>query len=80
MKEGAQVAYTWTATDAVNYDLHGDGGGKETSYKKDRGVKGDQGLLKAGFDGNHGWFWRNRTRKDVTITLRTDGAYSAVKR
>ena len=80
MQNGAQASYTWTATDAVNYDLHGDGGGKETSYQKDRGVKSDQGVLKAAFDGNHGWFWRNRTSKDVTITLKTDGAYSAVKR
>ncbi|MBF3109459.1 transmembrane anchor protein, partial [Pseudomonas aeruginosa] len=31
-------------------------------------------------DGKHGWFWRNRTDKSVTVTLRTQGDYIAIKR
>jgi hypothetical protein len=27
----------------------------------------------------HGWFWRNRGREPVTITLRTRGAYTELK-
>jgi hypothetical protein len=23
----------------------------------------------------HGWFWRNRTREPVTVTLRAEGEY-----
>ncbi len=52
----------------------GDVGAKSTSYEKGRGVEKDDGVLAAAFDGNHGWFWRNRGKKDVTITLRTEGA------
>jgi len=37
-------------------------------------------ILVAAFDGSHGWFWRNRTGEPVTITLRTTGAYTEVKR
>ena len=34
----------------------------------------------AAFDGSHGWFWRNRGKADVTVTLRTDGDYAEIKR
>jgi len=36
-------------------------------------------VLEAAFDGNHGWFWRNRGQADVTITLRTNGDYADIK-
>jgi hypothetical protein len=41
---------------------------------------GETGTLVAAFDGKHGWFWRNRTEKVVTIILKTSGAYTSVKR
>jgi hypothetical protein len=80
MKQGAQANYDWTSTGEVNYDLHGDGAGKETSYKKGRGVTKEAGSFTAAFDGNHGWFWRNRTRGDVTVTIKANGQYAAMKR
>lgn len=83
MVRGAVVQYSWrTNGGGVNYDLHGSpkGGGKETSYKKGRDVASDSGTLTAAYDGSHGWFWRNRGAKDVTITLKTTGAYSDIKR
>ena len=39
-----------------------------------------EGVLEAAFDGNHGWFWRNRTDADVIVTLKTNGAYTDIKR
>lgn len=80
MSKGAKANFAWTATDKVNFDLHGDGGGESTSYEKGRGVAEDDGVLEAAFDGNHGWFWRNRTSAPVTVTLKTDGAYTDIKR
>ncbi|MFG1375118.1 transmembrane anchor protein [Xanthobacter oligotrophicus] len=81
MRQGQKVNYAWTvAGGVVNFDLHGDGGGKETSYEKGRGVPGADGVLEAAFDGNHGWFWRNRGSSDVTVTLRTSGSYAEIKR
>ncbi len=81
MEEGARVAFTWTSSGkAVNFDTHADrpgtpyhGYGKGTEQR----VAGE---LVAAFTGSHGWFWRNRTGEPVTITLRTTGAYSEVKR
>ncbi|RWP40714.1 MAG: transmembrane anchor protein [Mesorhizobium sp.] len=81
MVKGAQANYSWTANGAVvNFDTHGDGGGENVSYEKGRGFGEDEGVLAAAFDGNHGWFWRNRTDADVTVTLRTSGAYTDIKR
>jgi hypothetical protein len=81
MKKDAVAEFDWSVDSGVaNYDLHGDGGGKSISYKKGRGVPGEAGSLKAAFDGNHGWFWRNRTKKDITVTLRVKGDYTEMKR
>lgn len=81
MVQGAKVNFSWAVTGGVvNFDLHGDGGGQETSYQKGRGVPGADGVLEAAFDGNHGWFWRNRGTSDVTVTLRTSGSYAEIKR
>ena len=81
MEEGAQVAFTWTSSGgAVNFDTHADrpgtpyhGYGKGTEQRV-------EGELVAAFTGSHGWFWRNRTGEPLTITLRTSGAYTEVKR
>ena len=81
MKKGQKVAYSWTVEGGtVNYDKHGDAGGSEKSYAKGRSVKEDKGVLEAGFDGSHGWFWRNRSNGKVTVTLRTSGDYASIER
>ena len=36
--------------------------------------------LVAAFDGKHGWFWRNRSSSEITITLKTSGDYEQIKR
>lgn len=80
MVKGAKANYAWTVNGGkVNFDTHGDGGGENISYEKGRGVAEDSGVIEAAFDGNHGWFWRNRTSAPVTVTLKTEGAYSDIK-
>lgn len=81
MLKGEKANYSWTANGSkVNFDTHGDGGGENISYEKGRGAAEDSGILEAAFDGNHGWFWRNRTNAPVTVILKTEGAYSDIKR
>lgn len=81
MKKGANAQFMWNVEGGkANFDLHGDGGGKSISYEKGRGVPGDEGTLEASFDGNHGWFWRNRGKEDITIILKVKGDYSEMKR
>ncbi|MCL4865453.1 MAG: hypothetical protein KJZ47_06130 [Gemmatimonadales bacterium] len=81
MRKGAQVAFSW-ATDrgAVNYDLHADAPGiSYHGYGKGNGLAAHEGTLVAAFDGSHGWFFRNRGSDALTVILRTNGDYSALK-
>lgn len=84
MAKGARAQFDWSvAGGVVNHDTHGDSTGAPNSYHnylKGTGVSGDQGELMAAFDGAHGWFWRNRGREAVTVTLRTKGAYTELKK
>ena len=84
MEKDAIAEFSWsTDQGVVNYDLHGDGKGEDKgqsiSYKKGRGVAGDEGTLTAAFTGNHGWFWRNRGKEPVMVTVRVRGDYTAIK-
>ena len=81
MIEGAKADYTWVVQGGrVNFDTHGDGGGKNISYEKGRDGAADDGQLVAAFTGNHGWYWRNRGKADVKVVLRTRGEYTDIKR
>jgi hypothetical protein len=81
MKQGEKALYTWSVQGGVvNFDTHGDATGRSISYEKGRGVASDDGELIAAFTGNHGWFWRNRGQADATVTLKTGGDYSDIKR
>lgn len=80
MEAGAEAGFLWVAENgAVNFDLHGDGGGENISYEKGRAVERAEGVLTAAFTGNHGWFWRNRDGQDVKVTLYVKGDYSEMK-
>jgi hypothetical protein len=38
-----------------------------------------EGVIVAAFNGQHGWFWRNRTSQTITVTLQTVGEYTDIK-
>lgn len=80
MQDGDTAEYSWTAEGGrINYDLHAHGGSKSIDYEKGRGKTSGEGDFTAPFAGDHGWFWRNRDKADVTVTLQVRGDYSAVK-
>jgi len=81
MSAGATARYSWSSTGGkVNFDMHADRPGvKYHAYGKGS-AKMAEGELKAAFDGKHGWFWRNRSGAPVTIILKTNGAYTQIKR
>lgn len=82
MEKNAVARFLWDAQPgSVNFDMHGDGDGKESiSYEKGFFVPSQEGELKAAFKGKHGWFWRNRNEVSVEVVLRLDGDYSDIKR
>ncbi len=83
MKKGAKVSYEWwTDGGKANFDVHGDSKALKINYHNY--YKGSEtrksGELVADFDGSHGWFWRNRTKAPLTVTIKTDGEYSSIGR
>ena len=85
MRRGSAVRYAWSSdAGGVNFETHGDTlnapAGVFHSYGKGRGVRADSGRFVAVFDGQHGWYWRNRNSGPVTVTLRMEGVYSEIKR
>ena len=85
MLKGAKVNYSWRSEGGlVNVDAHGDPinppEGFYHGYGKEKQIAGKEGVLEAAFDGKHGWFWRNRSEANVTITLKTSGDYQSIKK
>lgn len=79
MTEGSTVNYNWyTDGGKANFDAHADSKQlkiKYHSYEKGK-LEKREGIMEAAFDGNHGWFWRNRTSKTMKVTLEVNGNYS----
>ena len=85
MPQSASVNFDWKAVGGgLNYDTHGDPvnapKGFYHGYGKGKIETTQQGVLKAAFDGKHGWFWRNRTENPVTVTLLVEGQFSEMKK
>jgi hypothetical protein len=80
LDKGKVLLYAWTATAAVNYELHAepDGAprGYAESYEKHGETKEASGTLTAPFSGIHGWYWENTNNAPVTVTLKAAGFYS----
>lgn len=79
MRKGEKIVFSWaTEGGSVNVDMHGEkpnAGDKFTSYWKAKQVASDQGTFIAPFDGTHGWYWRNRGDKPVTVKVKVSGFY-----
>lgn len=81
MAAGDQAQYAWVAEGGrINFDLHAHGGGQSHTYEKGRGATEGTGAMLAPFPGEHGWFWRNRDKAPVTISLQLKGVYSEILR
>ena len=81
LNKGERARYVWyTDGAAANFDGHSDSVKHKIDYKswqKGRSQR-EEGELVAEFDGKHGWFWRNRTSKPMTITLQVEGEHSEI--
>ena len=80
MNKGDQVKYVWwTDGGKVVFDSHADS--KEVKYHNYAKGKDEryEGVLEAAFDGNHGWYWKNRAFEPLTITLQLSGEFSGFR-
>ena len=82
LAEGAGMVYTWQATGNVEFDFHtepeGKGAAGSESFEKGESLTG-HGTYRARYPGIHGWYWRNLTRDEVTVTVTTAGFYSEAR-
>ncbi len=79
LKAGTIVLYHWAANAEVLYDMHAEPDGAAPGYAESFSkARADHasGSYTAPFDGIHGWYWHNRSRQDVTLTLETSGFYA----
>lgn len=78
LDKGATMLYSWRANQYVDFDFHTEPEGKPSSAS-DSFEKGEasqkRGAYTAPYNGIHGWWWENKTDRDVTITLTTAGFY-----
>lgn len=78
MKQDDSYTFTWTASNPINFNFHGEKhnapASEYTEYKKGIADK-DSGSFKAGYDGTHGWSWRNRTKQPITVKATITGTY-----
>ena len=81
MAKGATTNYLWYTDGAkANFDAHADSKKlqiKYHNYEKGK-LERSEGIMEAAFNGNHGWFWRNRTSETMTVTLEVNGIYTDV--
>jgi hypothetical protein len=83
MSKGKKLQYTWSSDGGkANFDVHADSKKSNIDYYQySKGsAQSKEGEIEAAFDGSHGWFWRNRTGSPITITLKTTGEYTNIKR
>ena len=82
LSEGQKVEYSWTTDGGkANFDVHGDSKVLKIDYHNyEKGAdQTKSGEIIAAFDGSHGWFWRNRTKEPLTVTLKATGEYTDIK-
>ena len=81
MKTDDHLIFRWEATGPVKMDMHGEkpnAGEEFTRYWMESDLSGGQGAFTAPFDGRHGWYFRNRGDKDVTVKVHTAGFYESL--
>jgi hypothetical protein len=88
MQKGAGMVYSWTASDKVQYEFHGEPDSKPAgasedyfeSYEKDdtQGNRQSHGTFTSPSTGIEGWFWDNESGHPVTIKLVTAGFYDYI--
>ena len=73
------MLYSWTATSDLYWELHSEPEGSPRGYAEffdtNQGSSSN-GAYQAPFPGLHGWWWENKSDREVTISLSTAGFYT----
>ena len=80
MKTFTKATYEWVTDGGSLYvDLHGEPKGDKTGYFESYTIATSnemKGSFIAPFEGSHGWYWKNKSDKDIQIQLIFNGEYA----
>jgi hypothetical protein len=79
LDEHAAMIYEWTASAPVGFDFHTEPATNpdaSESFEKGEASTG-RGAYVAPYSGIHGWYWKNNTEEDVSLTLLASGFFSS---
>ena len=86
MQKGAVMVYGWKANGKLSYEFHGEPDQKPNkdyfeSYELDNKVGKDAsyGSFTAPSTGIHGWFWENKSDKEIQFHLTVAGFFDSAK-
>lgn len=86
MQKGAGMVYAWKADGKLAFEFHGEPDQKPNkdyfeSYQLDDKVGKDAsyGSFTAPTTGIHGWFWENKSKKDINFHLTVAGFFDSAK-
>ena len=85
VRKGEHFVFQWATDGApVKADMHGEPENAKpnefTTYWKEAQQTSGRGDFTAGFDGIHGWFWRNKGSQPVTIKVQVSGFHEKLFR
>lgn len=80
LEKGAGFVYSWTASAPLHFEMHSVPDGAPSSFAETFEKLDDRpaghGSYTAPFPGIHGWYWQNRSDRDVTLTFRAVGFFT----
>lgn len=86
MQRGASIVFAWKADGPLQFEFHGEPDQKPKpdyfeSYLLDNKLGRDSfyGSFIAPTTGVHGWFWQNKTKKDVRMHLSVSGFFDVAR-
>jgi hypothetical protein len=79
LKQYEKLTYEWTSEAPLYFDFHGEPLDYATTKYFESFVESTsnkmKGTMTIPFEGSHGWYWKNDSDKDVSVTLMTKGNY-----
>jgi hypothetical protein len=80
---GDTMRYGWSTKgdEELFFDFHGEPQGDTTGYFESytvSTVNTIRGSFTASFAGSHGWYWENKSYRDIVVTLNTEGSYKII--
>lgn len=80
LKQYEKLTYEWTSQTPLYFDFHGEPLDYATTkyFESFTEATSDKmkGMMTVPFEGSHGWYWKNNSDKDITVTLKTKGNYN----